>query len=82
MTMRTRARSLSRGVESRIDLTGSALTTTSTSTPHFGDMVTFTISTTETSNPFVNLNCYQNGILVSVGWSAFFRGGTGQDFGL
>jgi hypothetical protein len=82
MTMRTRARSLSRGVESRIDLTGSALTTTSTSTPHFGDMVTFTISTTETSNPFVNLNCYQNGILVSVGWSAFSRGGTGQDFGL
>jgi hypothetical protein len=62
--------------------TGSALTASSTSAPHFGDTVTFNVSTTETSNPFVNLNCYQNGTLVMNSWSAYFTGGSGQAFGL
>ena len=51
-------------------------------TPQFGQSVTFDVSTTATSNPFVNLNCYQNGLLVMNSWSAFFPGGTNQDFGL
>lgn len=51
-------------------------------TPTFGQTITFNVSTTETSNPFVNVNCYQNGVLVMNSWSAFFPGGTGQDFGL
>lgn len=62
--------------------TGSLLSATSSSTPHFGDTVTFNVSTTETSNPFVNLNCYQNGIMVMNSWSAFFPGGVDQNFGL
>ena len=61
---------------------GSPLTASSTSTPRFGDTITFNVSTTATSNPFVNLNCYQNGVLVMNSWSAFFPGGVNQDFGL
>lgn len=61
---------------------GSALTASSTSAPRYGDTVTFNVSTTATSNPFVNLNCYQNGALVMNSWSAFFPGGVNQDFGL
>jgi hypothetical protein len=51
-------------------------------TPAFGQTITFSVSTTETSNPFVNVNCYRNGVLVMNSWSAFFPGGSGQDFGL
>ena len=51
-------------------------------TPQFGQSITFAVSTNATSNPFVNLNCYQNGVLVMNSWSAFFPGGTGQAFGL
>jgi hypothetical protein len=61
---------------------GSAVTGASTITPHFGDIVTFTVSTTATSNPFVNVNCYQGGALVMDSWAAFFPGGSGQGFGL
>jgi hypothetical protein len=61
---------------------GSAVTGASTITPHFGDIVTFTVSTTTTSNPFVNVNCYQGGALVMDSWAAFFPGGSGQGFGL
>jgi hypothetical protein len=51
-------------------------------TPQFGDTITFDVSTTATSNPFVNVNCYQDGVLVMNSWSAFFPGGARQDFGL
>jgi hypothetical protein len=61
---------------------GSPLTASSTSTPRFGDTITFNVSTTATSNPFVNLNCYQNGGLVMDSWSAFFPGGVNQNFAL
>lgn len=50
--------------------------------PQFGQTITFNVSTTATSNPFVNLNCYQNGTLVMNSWSAFFPGGSNQNFGL
>jgi hypothetical protein len=46
-------------------------------------VVTFTVSTNQTANPFVNLRCYQSGSLVLSGWSAFFTGGLGDRmFGL
>src|SRR5436190_7567516 len=55
---------------------------TSTTAPHFGDTVTFEVSTAATTTPFVNLNCYQNGALASQGWATFFAGGTPGSFGL
>ena len=58
------------------------VTGASTITPQFGDTITFSVSTTATSNPFVNLNCYRDGVLVMNSWSAFFPGGTNQNFGL
>jgi hypothetical protein len=61
---------------------GSGITGASTITPRFGDIVTFTVSTTATNNPFVNVNCYQGGALVMDSWAAFFPGGSGQGFGL
>jgi hypothetical protein len=64
-------------------LTGSAVTATSTSTPHYGDTITFDVYSTATDNPFVNVTCYQDGVLVMQGWSAFFAGGLGDgNFGL
>ena len=53
-----------------------------TSGPHYGDIITFNVSTTETANPYVNLRCYQNGSLVAVGWTTFFAAGTPGSFGL
>ena len=50
--------------------TGSPVTAASTTTPHFGDMVTFDIST-QAGNPFVNLTCYGNGIGYN-SWAAFW----------
>jgi hypothetical protein len=40
--------------------------------PRFGDTVTFSVSSNETSDPFVNLTCYQNGVLVENSWAAFW----------
>jgi hypothetical protein len=47
---------------------------TDTGTPglSFGDTVTFDVSTTATSQPYVNLLCYQNGVLVMNSWNGFF----------
>jgi hypothetical protein len=42
--------------------------------PNWGDTVTFNISTTATDRPYVNLQCFQNGILVAQGWNGFFDG--------
>jgi hypothetical protein len=54
----------------------------STTAPRFGDTVTFDVSTSATTTPFVNLNCYQNGALASQGWATFFAGGSAGTFGL
>jgi hypothetical protein len=51
--------------------TGSPVTAASTTTPQFGDTVTFDVSTTQTGNPFVHLNCYGNGIGYD-SWAAFW----------
>ena len=66
----------------RVVSSGPSLTA-ATSGPRYGDVLTFDVSTNQTSNPFVNLRCYQNGTLVLSGWSAFFAGGLGDEtFGL
>jgi hypothetical protein len=55
----------------------------SNGTPNYGDAVTFNISTTATTQPWVNLQCSQNGVLVAQGWNGFFVGSiTGRNFGL
>jgi len=51
--------------------TGTAGTATSTSAPHYGDAITFDVSTPATDMPFVNLVCYQNGALVVNGTGLF-----------
>lgn len=51
--------------------TGSPVTAASTTTPQFGDTITFDVSTTQTGNPFVNLKCYGNGIGYD-SWSALW----------
>jgi hypothetical protein len=56
---------------------------TPTSAPRYGDVVTFTVSTSQTSNPFVNLRCSQNGTVVLSGWSSYSAAGLGdRTFGL
>ena len=50
---------------------------------HYGQSVTFNVSTTATTEPWVNLKCYQNGVLVAEGWNGYFdRSLTGRNFGL
>jgi len=41
--------------------------------PHWHGEVTFDVSTTVTSEPWVELACYQNGTAVLVGWKGFFE---------
>lgn len=51
--------------------------------PNWGDLVTFNISTTATTQPYVNLKCSQNGVVVAQGWDGFFDGSlSGRNFGL
>jgi hypothetical protein len=50
---------------------------------HWGQQVTFNVSTDATAYPYVNLRCYQYGNLVADGWAGFFPGALGdQTFGL
>jgi hypothetical protein len=51
--------------------TGSPVTAASTTTPRFGDTITFDISTTQTGNPFVNLVCSGAGVGYD-SWAAFW----------
>ncbi len=48
--------------------------------PQFGGQVTFNVSTTSTTSPFVNLVCYQNGQQVSSNWQGFFDGAMGNQW--
>jgi len=45
---------------------------------HFGARVTFNISTTSTTYPFVHLRCYQGGTLVGEGRQGFFEQALGN----
>jgi hypothetical protein len=50
---------------------------------HWGQTVTFNVSTTATTEPWVNLVCSQNGVVVATGWDGYFVGSlTSRDFGL
>jgi hypothetical protein len=53
-------------------------------TPNYTDVVTFNISTTATTTPYVNLVCSQNGVLVASGWRGYWAGSldTSWNFGL
>jgi hypothetical protein len=49
-----------------------ATSTTAPTSPSFGQQVTFAVSTTETTQPFVHLKCWQSKTLVLEGWQGFF----------
>jgi hypothetical protein len=50
---------------------------------HYGQTVTFNISTTATSQPWVHLVCKQQGKVVAEGWDGYFDGSlSGRDFRL
>ena len=50
---------------------------------HWGGTVTFNIATTATTEPWVNLKCYQGGVLVAEGYNGYFdRSITGRNFRL
>src|SRR5207247_146415 len=56
-----------------------------TGLPDHGDVVKFNVSTTATTAPFVNLQCFQNGVEVLNSWNAYYAGTLdpmGWDFGL
>ena len=52
--------------------------------PNHGDVVTFNVSTTETTQPWVNVKCFQNGAMVYNAWNGYFAGALNNDwnFGL
>jgi hypothetical protein len=51
--------------------------------PNWADTVTFNISTSSTTQPWVNLKCTQNRTLVAQGWNGYFVGSlTGTNFQL
>jgi hypothetical protein len=51
-----------------------APTTSGTVSPSYGDAVTFAVSTSATSQPFVHVKCSQNGSLVYEAWQAWAKG--------
>jgi hypothetical protein len=54
-----------------------------TSGPNWGDIVTFDIATTATTEPWVHLSCSVNGTVVATGWDGYFVGSlTSRTFGL
>ena len=59
-------------------LNASAATTTAVTGPRYGDQVTFDVSTDATAYPYVNVKCYQNGVVVGEGWAGFFDGALGD----
>jgi hypothetical protein len=40
--------------------------------PNWADTVTFNVSTTATTQPYVHLRCFQNGVQVVEGWRGYF----------
>jgi hypothetical protein len=49
-------------------------------TPNYGDTVTFAVSTTATTQPFVTVNCFQNGTLVYQASNGIFAISLNQNF--
>jgi hypothetical protein len=51
--------------------------------PNWRDTVSFNVSTTATTEPYVDLQCFQNGVLVAEGWRGYFDGSLDtRNFGL
>jgi hypothetical protein len=51
--------------------------------PNYGDIVAFNVATTATTSPYVDLQCFQNGVLVGEGSRGYFDGALGtRNFGL
>jgi hypothetical protein len=51
--------------------------------PNWRDTVSFNVSTTATTQPYVDLQCFQNGVLVAEGWRGYFDGSLDtRNFGL
>ena len=40
---------------------------------HYNQWIRFNVSTTATTEPWVNLKCYQSGALVAQGWEGYFE---------
>ena len=59
----TSATTMAKGGKGKNNLAGSdnTITLVPEGVPHFGQTVTFAVQTTATPNPWVTLNCYQNG---------------------
>jgi hypothetical protein len=49
------------------DLNGNGL-------PNYGDTITFSVSTTATTQPYVEVTCSQNGTVVYSAWAGFYAG--------
>jgi hypothetical protein len=63
-------------------LTMVPVTATADGLTHYGNVVTFKLTTT-ISQPWVHLVCNQNGVTVAQGWNGYFVGSlTGTNFGL
>ena len=75
-------RTSSSSISDPIVLSSSSFAALATSGPRYGDTITFTVSTTATTQAYVDLKCSRNGALLGEGWSAFFTGGTPGTFGL
>ena len=56
----------------------SSPTTAASTQPSYGDAVTFSVSTTATTQPFVHLKCWQSKTLVLEGWQGFFDSALGS----
>jgi hypothetical protein len=67
------AKGQSAGSTSGTSSIGLVVLNSSDGLPHWGGEVTFNVSTTATEQPFVNLLCYQNGVLVAEGWAGYFE---------
>lgn len=42
--------------------------------PNYGDTITFNVTTTATSQPYVEVTCSQNGTVVYSAWAGFYDG--------
>jgi len=64
------------GARGHVQSTNGSLTliplTSTDGLPHWGQQVTFNVSTTATTEPNVSLNCYQNGVLVYGAVAGFY----------
>ena len=68
---------------SLVPTNASAVASATSDGPSYGDPVTFAVSTDATTQPFVHLQCSQNGRLVLESWQAWFYGAPGvQQFRL